>query len=77
MMNTADPWSVPVAVTQIPETGLHREFEADQAARKAMAEIAGLREILSASASFDMMLKSGGRVHVTGQVQRGSDRPAW
>jgi hypothetical protein len=36
--------------------------------RRAMAEIAGLREIASARASFDMTLKSGGRVHVTGHV---------
>ncbi len=69
MMNTADPWSVPITVTQIPDTGLHREFEADQAARKAMAEVGGLREVLSASASLDVVPKSGGRVHVTGHVR--------
>jgi Large ribosomal RNA subunit accumulation protein YceD len=67
-MNTADPWRVPVGVLQIPETGLHREFEADLMERRAMAELAGLREIASARASFDMTLKSGGRVHVTGHV---------
>jgi hypothetical protein len=67
-MNTADPWRVPIAVLQIPETGLHREFEADLMERRAMAEIAGLRGIASARASFDMTLKSGGRVHVTGHV---------
>jgi hypothetical protein len=67
-MNTADPWRVPVTVLQIPETGLHHEFEADLMERRAMAEIAGLREIASARASFDMTLKSGGRVHVTGHV---------
>jgi hypothetical protein len=33
-----------------------------------MAEVAGLREIMSASASFDMTPKSGGRIHVTGHV---------
>lgn len=69
MTNIKDPWSVPITVVQIPETGLHREFEANQAAREAMAEMAGLREILSASASLDMTLKSGGRVHVTGHVR--------
>ena len=56
-------------VTQIPDTGLHRDFEADQAAREAIAEIAGLRSILSARASLDLTLKRGGRVHVTGQVR--------
>ena len=69
MMNTADPWSVPIAVVQIPDTGLHRDLEADQAAREAMAEVGGLREVLSASASLDVIPKSGGRVHVTGHVR--------
>jgi uncharacterized metal-binding protein YceD (DUF177 family) len=54
---------------QIPDTGLHRDIEADQAAREAMAEVGGLREVLSASASLDVMPKSGGRVHVTGHVR--------
>jgi hypothetical protein len=69
MTDKADPWRAPVIVAQIPETGLHREIEADRAAREAMAEIAGLREILSASASLDVMPKGGGRFHVAGRVQ--------
>ena len=66
-MNT-DPWRVPIVVAQIPDTGLHRVFEASDAVRAAMADIAGLREIKAANASFDLKLKSGGRVHVTGEV---------
>jgi hypothetical protein len=69
MINTADPWSVPVIVEQIPDTGLHREIEANPATRAAMAEVAGLREVLSARASLDVTPKSGGRVHVTGHVR--------
>jgi uncharacterized metal-binding protein YceD (DUF177 family) len=68
-MKIADPWRVPVIVLQIPESGLHREFEADLAERKAMADVAGLREIILASASFEMSPKSGERVHVTGHVK--------
>lgn len=64
-----DPWRVPVAVAQIPETGLHRDIEADQAICHAIADIGGLREVLSAHASFDVMPKSGGRFHVSGQVR--------
>jgi uncharacterized metal-binding protein YceD (DUF177 family) len=67
--NKADPWSVPVVVDQIPDTGLHRDIEADRAVREAMAEVAGLREILSASASLDVTPASGGRFHVTGHVR--------
>jgi hypothetical protein len=68
-MTSADPWRVPVVVAQIPETGLHRELEASEHTRAAMAEIAGLREIMSASAAFDLTLRSAGRVHVTGAVR--------
>jgi hypothetical protein len=69
MTDKADPWRVPVIVTQIPDTGLHRDIEADPAARNAMAELAGLREILSASASLDVTPQGGGRFHVTGRVR--------
>jgi hypothetical protein len=69
MTNDADPWSVPVIVAQIPDTGLHREIEADQAVRAAMGVSAGLREILSASASVDLTLEKADRVHVTGRVR--------
>ncbi|HLI99898.1 MAG TPA: DUF177 domain-containing protein [Bradyrhizobium sp.] len=68
-MNSSDPWRAPIVVAQIPDDGLHRAFEATDAVRSAMAEIAGLRGIMSASASFDLKPKSGGRVHVTGQVR--------
>ncbi|MCP3465967.1 MULTISPECIES: DUF177 domain-containing protein [unclassified Bradyrhizobium] len=64
-----DPWRVPVIVAQIPDTGLHREIEASSREREAMAEVAGVREVVSAKASFDVSPKSGGRVHVTGNVR--------
>jgi len=64
-----DPWRVPVAVLQVPEDGLHRELDADEAVRKAMADVAGLREVLSAHASFNVKPKSGGRFHVAGNVR--------
>src|SRR6202023_3624028 len=69
MIDKPDPWRVPVTVAQIPETGLHRDIEADQPAREAMAEVAGLREILSAHASLDVTPKGGGRFHVAGHVR--------
>jgi uncharacterized protein DUF177 involved in 23S rRNA accumulation len=69
MTDHADPWSVPVIVAQIPDTGVHREIEAGPAARNAMADISGLREILSASASLDLTPEKAGRVHVAGRVR--------
>jgi hypothetical protein len=69
MSGAADPWSVPVVVAQIPDTGLHREFEAGPATRDAMADVAGLRDILSAHASLEVTPKGGGRFQVAGRVQ--------
>ncbi|MBR0953058.1 YceD family protein [Bradyrhizobium canariense] len=63
-----DPWRVPVIVAQIPDTGLHRKLEASAAERQAMAETAGLREVFSVQAAFDVVPKSGGRIQVTGHV---------
>jgi len=68
-MTGPDPWRAPVIVAQIPDTGVHREFEASAAERQAMADLAGLRDVLSAHAEFDVEPKSGGRVQVTGRVQ--------
>lgn len=65
----SDPWHAPIAVAQIPDGGLHRDLDADSVQRKAMAEIAGIRDVVSAHASLDVMPKSGGRVHITGKVR--------
>jgi hypothetical protein len=64
-----DSWRAFVTVAQIPDTGLHRDIAADPTTREAMAVIAGLRDISSARASFDLMPQSGGQVHVTGRVE--------
>ncbi|BBO12122.1 MULTISPECIES: DUF177 domain-containing protein [unclassified Bradyrhizobium] len=64
-----DPWRVPIIVAQIPDTGLHRKLEASAAERQAMAGLAGLREVLSAEAEFDVVPRSGGRIQVTGSVR--------
>ncbi|WP_426407431.1 YceD family protein [Bradyrhizobium ganzhouense] len=64
-----DPWRVPVMVAHIPDTGLHRELEASAVERHAMADLAGVREVLSAHADLDIVPKSGGRLQVTGHVR--------
>jgi uncharacterized metal-binding protein YceD (DUF177 family) len=69
MIGKPDPWRVPVVVAQLPDTGLHRDIEADAATRRAMADVADLPEVLSANASFNVMPRSGGRFHVTGHVK--------
>ena len=64
-----DPWRSPVIAAQIPDTGLHRKLEASAAERQAIAEVGGLRAVLSAQADLDVVPKSGGRVQVTGTVR--------
>jgi uncharacterized metal-binding protein YceD (DUF177 family) len=63
-----NPWSAPVIVAQIPESGLHRDIEADETARAALAKIADLRGIESARASFDLTPGRADSVHVRGRV---------
>jgi hypothetical protein len=64
-----NPWSVPVVVAQIPDTGLHRQFEANAGVRQTLADLGALREVLSANASLDLTLMREGRVHVIGRVK--------
>lgn len=71
MDKTANPstvlWTVPVAVEDIPDTGLHIEIEAPAATRAALAEFAGVRELPQLAAVFDLT-RQGEGVHVAGQV---------
>jgi Large ribosomal RNA subunit accumulation protein YceD len=69
MTDNQNPWSVSIAMAQIPDTGLHREFDANPSERKALAGLGGLREVLSASASLDVTPMREGRVHVVGRVR--------
>jgi hypothetical protein len=55
-------------VAQIPDTGLHRDITASSSELKAIADLGGLREVLSASASLDVTPMREGRVHVVGRV---------
>jgi len=67
MKKLGNPWSVPVAVEDIPDTGLHVAIEPPAAARAELAELAALRELPQLSAVFDLT-RQGGGVHVCGQV---------
>jgi hypothetical protein len=67
MKKTDSLWSVPVAVEDIPDAGLHREIEAPAAVRAAVAELAELRDLPQLSAVFDLT-RQGAGVHVTGRV---------
>ena len=67
MEKVQNPWNVPVAVEDIPETGLHLEIDAPEAARAALVAVAGLRNLPRLSAVFDLTRRGAG-VRMTGQV---------
>lgn len=67
MDKTNRPWSVPVAVEDITDTGLHIEIEAAAETRAALAALAGVRELPQLAAVFDLT-RLGAGVHVAGQV---------
>jgi hypothetical protein len=68
MENVQNPWSVPVAVEDIPETGLHIAVEAPAEVRAQIIKLAGLRELPRLTAAFDLTRRGAG-VHVAGQVK--------
>jgi uncharacterized metal-binding protein YceD (DUF177 family) len=67
--DTMPPWSVPIAVVQIPETGLARDIVATPDERKAIAELGGLVSVGAAQAELLLTPIKGGTVHVTGRVR--------
>jgi hypothetical protein len=65
---TSEPWSAPLAVSDVPETGRSVALVADERTRAAIAEIAGLRSLPRLEASFDVALHGRDGLHVTGWV---------
>lgn len=62
------PWSVPVPVTEIPDTGLFQAIEAKPDVRNAIAELGSLPDIAAVKAELKLLPVKGGTVHVTGRV---------
>jgi hypothetical protein len=65
---SALPWSVPVAVSDVPEAGRHLDLVADPQTRGAIAKLAGITAIPRLTASFDVALRGRGGLHVVGNV---------
>ena len=61
------PWSVPLALSDVPESGRHFDLVADAQARAAVAKHAGLAALPRLEASFDVALHGRG-LHVVGRV---------
>jgi uncharacterized metal-binding protein YceD (DUF177 family) len=62
------PWSVPLALSDVPEAGRHFDLIADEAIRAGVAELANLRDVSRLEAVFDVVLRGHGGLHVTGRV---------
>ena len=65
----SDPWRVPVLVAQIPDTGLHRDIEADPGRRARRWRRSRVCARFSRRGFARCDAQSGGRFHVTGQVR--------
>lgn len=62
------PWTLPVAIADIPETGSHYEVAADMPTREAVARLAGLRTLPQFDAVFDLT-RQGAGVAVRGEIK--------
>jgi uncharacterized metal-binding protein YceD (DUF177 family) len=61
-------WSVPLAVSEVPETGRHIDLAADARARAAVAKLAGLAALPRLEATLDVMPRGRGGLRVVGRV---------
>jgi hypothetical protein len=62
------PWSVPVRLDEIPETGLRLDLEADEPARVAIAAAAGVNGIARLHAGFDLARQGRDGLRIVGAV---------
>jgi uncharacterized metal-binding protein YceD (DUF177 family) len=61
-------WSVPLALSDVPESGRHLDLIADKQTRDVVAAHAGLSALPRLEASFDVMPHGRGGLHVVGRV---------
>ena len=68
MKTSESPWSIPIRLEDVPETGLHVERSADLPSREAIAKIAKLDSLLRLSIEFDVSRRPGNGLRVVGEV---------
>jgi len=68
MDKAINAWSVPVALEDVPEAGLHVKLEASPAVRAALAPAAALRDLPELTAVFDVTRRGAG-LRVLGHVK--------
>jgi uncharacterized metal-binding protein YceD (DUF177 family) len=62
------PWSVQVALQEVPETGRSFTLVADERAREAVAKLAGLRSLPRLQAQFEVTPRGRDGFHVAGTI---------
>lgn len=62
------PWTVPVAISDIPEGGKRFDLVADEKTRAEVAQSAGLRSLSRLQASFDIARHGSDGLRVDGEV---------
>jgi len=62
------PWSVPIAVADIPETGRRFDLIPDAATRDAIAKVASVTALPRLEAGFDLTRYGNDGLHVVGRV---------
>jgi uncharacterized metal-binding protein YceD (DUF177 family) len=62
------PWSVPLTVSEVPDTGRHLDLAADAPTRAAIAKLAGLAVLPRLEASYDVTRRGRGGLRVVGRV---------
>jgi hypothetical protein len=68
MVRTEHPWTVPIRVEDVPETGRRVELVADEAIRTALAAAAGVDELTRLEATFDLTRRGRGGLRVVGEI---------
>jgi hypothetical protein len=68
------PWSVPVAIEDVPETGRRIELVADRAIREALAKVAHVTGLPRLSAGFDLTRQGRDGLRVLGSVSATVDQ---
>jgi uncharacterized metal-binding protein YceD (DUF177 family) len=62
------PWSVPVAISDIPEAGKRFDLVADETTRAEVAQTAGLRSLPRLQATFDVARHGADGLRVNGEI---------
>jgi uncharacterized metal-binding protein YceD (DUF177 family) len=62
------PWSVPVALQDVPQTGRSFTLVADARTREAIAKLAGLRSLPRLEAQFELSPHGRNGLHVAGTI---------